>query len=74
MIHAHGVSIAAVVVSCDLIVLALLGDSLGMGMLVCSMMSLLLLMVTLLLVHPGLFLWVLVLVREHMMRVDHLGR
>lgn len=72
MVHAHVVPIAAIAVGCYLIVVALLSNGLGMGMLMgCMMRLLLLLMMILLLVHPRRFLGVLVLVGEHVVRVDH---
>lgn len=52
VVHAHVVSIATVVIGPHLIVVALLGNRLDMGMLVSSMVRVLLLVMVLLLVHP----------------------
>ena len=54
--------------------MALLSDGLRMRMLLRSVVIVLLLMVTLLLVHPRGILWVLMLMGEDMMGVDHDGQ
>ena len=73
MIHTHGVPVAAVVVCRYAVIVLLLCNSLSMGLMMDSMVSLLLVVMALLLVHPGRFLRVLVLVRKHMvLRIHHL--
>ena len=72
MVHIHTVPICTAIGSSRTGVVLMLRNSLSMCMLVSGMMRMLLLMMALLLLVPRwLSLWVLLLVREDVLRVDH---
>lgn len=72
MVHVHAVPICTTSIGPHTIVVLVLCNSLSMSMLVSGMMRMLLLMMALLLLVPRwLSLWVLLLVREDMLWIDH---